>query len=87
MNLNEHVKAVYNTCVLTYFLNKDLADSRKRINSIDYLNSKNLYEPFRNGDCVTVKDKASGSKMRRIVELTAKQKYLLGELKIKVETL
>ena len=87
VNLDEHVRAVYSICVLAYFLNKDLADSRKKIDCIDYLNSKNLYEPFRNGDCVTVKDKASGSKMRRTVELTAKQKCLLGELKIKVETL
>jgi len=87
VNLDEHVRAVYSICVLAYFLNKDIADSRKKTEGIDYLNSKNLYEPFRNGDFVTVKDKASGSKMRRTVELTSKQKYLLGELKIKVEAL
>ena len=87
VNLYEHVRAVYSICVLAYFLNKDIADSRKKIDGIDYLNSKNLYEHFRNGDCVTVKDKASGSKMRRTVELTSKQEHLLRELKIKVETL
>jgi transposase len=87
VNLDEHVRAVYSICVLAYFLNKDIADSRKKIDGIDYLNSKNLYEPFCNGNCVTVKDKASGSKMKRTVELTSKQKYLLRELKIKVKSL
>ena len=41
VNLDEHVRAVYSICVLAYFLNKDIADSRKKIEGIDYLNSKN----------------------------------------------
>jgi len=85
VNLDEHVRAVYSICVLSYFLNKDLAERRKRIDGIDYLNSKNLYEPFRSCHCVTLKDKPSGSKKRKTVELTLEQKCLLKELQIKIK--
>ena len=85
VNLDEHVRAVYSICVLSYFLNKDLAERRKRIDGIDYLNSKNLYEPFRSCHCVTLKDKPSGSKKRKTVELTLEQKRLLKELQIKIK--
>lgn len=79
-----HVRAVYSICVLAYFLNKDLAERRKEIDGVDYLNSKNLYEPFRNGDMVTLKDHLSGKTMRRPVELNLKQRYLLNKLAIKI---
>ncbi len=48
---------VYSIYVLAYFLNKDLAERQKRIEGIDYLNSKNLYEPFHNCDYVTIRIK------------------------------
>lgn len=85
VNLDEHVRAVYSICVLSYFLNKDFAERRKRIDGIDYLNSKNLYEPFHSCHCVTLKDKPSGSKKRKTVELTLEQKRLLNELQIKIK--
>jgi len=37
-----HVRAVYNISVLAYFIDKDLAERREKIENIDYLNSKNL---------------------------------------------
>lgn len=79
-----HVRAVYSICILAYFLNKDLAERRKKNEGIDYLNSKNLYEPFRNGDLVTLKDRLSGKTMRKPVELNLKQIGLLNKLAIKM---
>jgi hypothetical protein len=81
---NAHVRAVYSICVLAYFLNKDLAERRKKNEGIDYLNSKNLYEPFRNGDMVTLKDRLSGKMIRKPVELSPNQKELLNKMAIKV---
>jgi transposase len=79
-----HVRAVYSICVLAYFLNKNLAERRKKIDGVDYLNSKNLYEPFRNGDMVTLKDRLTGKTTRKPVEMNFKQKELLNKLAIKM---
>jgi len=79
-----HVRAVYSICIMAYFLNKDLAERRKKNEGIDYLNSKNLYEPFRNGDLVTLKDRLSGKTMRKPVELNLTQIGLLNKLAIKM---
>jgi transposase len=83
VNLDEHVRAVYSICILAYFLNKDLAERRKELEGIDYLNSKNLYEPFRNCHYVSIRDKASGAEQHRTVELTQHQRYLLNSLNLK----
>ena len=85
VNLDEHVRAVYSICVPAYFLNKDLAERRKKIDGVDYLNSKNLYEPFRSCHYVTLKDKPSGSKKSKTVELTLEQESLLKQLQIKTK--
>ncbi|MFV1977224.1 MAG: IS1634 family transposase [Candidatus Scalindua sp.] len=85
VNLDEHVRAVYSICVLAYFLNKDLAERRKEIDGVDYLNSKNLYEPFRSCHYVDLKDKVSGSEKKILVEFTSKQESLLKELQIKIK--
>ena len=79
-----HVRAVYSICVLAYFINKDLAERRKKIGGIDYLNSKNLYDPFRNGDMVTLKDRLTGKSIRKPVELNLQQRELLNKLAIKM---
>lgn len=79
-----HVRATYSICVLAYFLNKDLAERRKRLHGIDYLNSKKLYEPFRNGDMVTLRDRLSGKSVRKPVALNFQQKDLLDKLEIKM---
>lgn len=85
VNLDEHVRAVYSICVPAYFLNKDLAERRKKIDGVDYLNSKNLYEPFRSCHYVTLKDKPSGGKKSKTVELTLEQESLLRQLQIKTK--
>lgn len=86
VNTNEHVRAVYSICVLAYALNKDLSERRKKIDGVDYLNSKNLYEPFRSCHYVTFRDKSSNKKKSEPVELTFEQKQLLMELNIRVMT-
>ena len=57
---------------------------RKKINGFDYLNFKNIYEPFRNGDMVALKDRLSGKTMRKPIELNLKQRELLNKLAIKM---
>ncbi len=81
---DEHVRAVYTICVLGYVLNKDLAERRKALEGVDYLNSKNLYAPFRNGHAVTLKDRRSGNQKKLTVELTSTQERLLHELNIAI---
>lgn len=81
---DEHVRAVYTICVLGYVLNKDLAERRKKLEGVDYLNSKNLYAPFRNGHYVTLKDLRSGTHKKQTVELTLAQEHLLHELNMTI---
>lgn len=85
VNTDEHVRAVYSICVMSYTLDKDLADRRKKIEGVDYLNSKNLYEPFRSCHYVTLRDKSSNSKKSEPVELTEEQKQLLEKLDMEVK--
>jgi transposase len=60
VNTQKHVKVVYTICILAYFLNKLLANQRKRACEKDYLNSKELYAPFKNIDFVALFDPVSG---------------------------
>jgi len=69
VNTETHVKAVYTICILAYFLNKFLANQRKAAGEKDYLNSKELYAPFKNIDYVTLFDKISGKSITKSVEL------------------
>ena len=85
VNTQEHVKAVYSLCILAYFLNKDLAERIQKISGVDYLNSKNLYEPFRNCHYVTVQDQFTGRKKSEPVQLTYEQQKLLEKLKIEIK--
>ncbi len=80
VNTEKHVKAVYSICILSYFLNKYLANQRKAIGDKDYLNSKELYSPFRDIDYVTLKDRNTGSIAKKAVELPAKTKELLKKI-------
>jgi hypothetical protein len=70
--------------VLGYVLNKDLAERRKKLEGVDYLNSKNLYALFRNRHYVTLKDLRSGKHKKQTVELTSAQEHLLHELNITI---
>ena len=80
VNTEKHVKAVYTICILAYFLNKFLANQRKRAGEKDYLNSKELYAPFKNIDFVTLFDPASGQTATKSVELPRKTKSVLEKI-------
>jgi transposase len=80
VNTEKHVKAVYTICILAYFLNKFLANQRKASGEKDYLNSKELYAPFRNIDFVTLVDKISGRSITKSVELPEDAVSILKEI-------
>jgi len=80
VNTEKHVKAVYTICILAYFLNKCLANQRKHAGEKDYLNSKELYAPFKNIDFVTLFDPASGQTATKSVELPHKTKSVLEKI-------
>jgi len=80
VNTEKHVKAVYTICILAYFLNKFLANQRKAVGEKDYLNSKELYAPFKNIDFVTLFDPISGKTVTKPVELPEKTRYILEKI-------
>jgi transposase len=80
VNTEKHVKAVYTICILAYFLNKFLANQRKSTGEKDYLNSKELYAPFKNIDFVTLFDPISGQSATKSVELPEKTKNVLEKI-------
>ena len=80
VNTEKHVKAVYTICILAYFLNKFLANQRKSAGEKDYLNSKELYAPFKNIDFVTLFDPVSGQSATKSVELPKETKIILEKI-------
>ena len=80
VNTEKHVKAVYTICILAYFLNKFLANQRKSAGEKDYLNSKELYAPFKNIDFVTLFDPISGESAIKSVELPKETKNVLEKI-------
>ena len=80
VNTQKHVKAVYTICILAYFLNKFLANQRKSAGDKDYLNSKELYAPFKNIDFVTLFDPISGQSAKKSVELPQETKHVLEKI-------
>jgi transposase len=80
VNTEKHVKAVYTICILAYFLNKFLANQRKTVGEKDFLNSKELYAPFKNIDFVTLFDKISGKSITKSVELPENTLSLLDKI-------
>lgn len=84
VNTDAHVRAAYNISVLAYFINKDLAERRKKIEHIDYLNSKNLYEPFREYHYTTIKDKTAGKLKSEPMQFTPKLKKYISQLGLKI---
>jgi hypothetical protein len=69
VNTDAHVDAVYTVCILGYFTNKYLANQRKAEGDKDYLNSKELYAPFRDIDIATLEDSNTGQRIIKAVEL------------------
>ena len=69
VNTDAHVDAVYTVCILGYSTNKYLANQRKAIGDKDYLNSKELYAPFKDIDIATLEDSNTGQRIKKAVEL------------------
>lgn len=80
VNTESHVKAVYTICMMSYFINRFLATKRKEVEEKDYLNSKELYAPFKNIDHVVLKDKSTGKIIRKAVELPKATRKLLQKI-------
>jgi len=83
VNTEAHVKAVYTICILAYFINRYLANQRKTIGEKDYLNSKELYAPFKDIDIATLEDARSGYMFKKAVKLPAGTKALLEKLSLR----
>jgi len=77
VNTEAHVKAVYTICILSYFINRYLANKRKEIGDRDFLNSKELYAPFRDIDIATLTDHRTGRTIKKAVKLPPETKNLL----------
>lgn len=80
VNTEQHVRAVFTICVLAYHLNKTLARMRKEMEGYDYLNSKELYDPFRASRLVTIKDPATGLMLKKVIPPSPETKSLLKKL-------
>lgn len=75
-----HVKAVYTICIMAYYINKYLSNQRKSLGEKDYLNSKELYAPFRDKDIVVFEDKQTGLTTIKPVELPKDTLNLIDKL-------
>ena len=65
---------------IAYFINKYLANQRKAAGEKDFLNSKELYTPFKDIDYVTLEDKNTGHTIKKAVELPANTERLLTKI-------
>jgi transposase len=77
VNTDEHVRAVYTICVLSYFINRYLSEKRKASEDKDYLNSKQLYAPLKSCKLVTFLETLAGITKKDIIPLSEKQKSIL----------
>jgi hypothetical protein len=80
VNTEEHVRAVFTVCVLSYHLNKTLARARKEIEGKDFLNSNELYDPFVDCKMVTMKDPHTGTIATKVIPPSSETKSLLKSL-------
>jgi len=74
---DSHVKAVYTVCIVSYFINKYLSNKRKAIGEGDFLNSRELYAPFKDIDIATLQDSNTGETIKKAVKLPSGTKRLL----------
>ncbi len=82
VNTNAHVKAVYTICILAYFINRYLANMRKSTGDKDFLNSNELYAPFKDIDIATLADSNTGQSIQKAVELPVSTMKLLEKIKM-----
>ena len=80
VNTNAHVKAVYTICILAYFINRYLANKRKATGEKDFLNSNNLYAPFKDMDIATLTDSNTGQSIQKAVKLPGSTMKLLERI-------
>jgi transposase len=80
VNTTAHVRAVYTICILAYFINRYLANQRKAVENKDFLNSRELYAPFRDIDMVTLEDGRTGSVVKKAVNIPQKTQSLLEKI-------
>jgi len=80
VNKDEHVKAVYTICVLSYFINRYLSEKRKESEGKDYLNSKQLYAPFKSCKLVTLLETLAGITKKDIIPLSEEQRAILHSI-------
>ena len=82
VNTDAHVKAVYTICILAYFINRYLANQRKTIGEKDFLNSRELYAPFKDIDIATLQDSNTGYTLKKPVMLPPATKRLLEKIRL-----
>ena len=82
VNTDAHVKAVYTICILGYFINRYLSNQRKAIGEKDFLNSKELYAPFKDIDIATLRDRNTGQTIKKAVILPSDTKRLLKRIEM-----
>lgn len=80
VNTEAHVKAVYTICILAYFINRYLANKRKEIGDKDFLNSRELYAPFKDIDIATLEDSRTGRAIKKAVRLPSETRNLLAKI-------
>ena len=80
VNTTAHVKAVYTICILAYFLNRHLANQRKATGEKVFLNSHELYAPFRDIDIATLADSNTGHSIQKAVQLPESTMNLLTRI-------
>ena len=80
VNTEQHVKAVFTICVLAYHINKTLANKREMIEGKDYLNSNELYDPFKDGRLVKLTDPETGVSTQKVIPPSRETRVLLKSL-------
>jgi len=80
VNTNAHVKAVYTICMLAYFINRYLANQRKATGEKDFLNSNELYAPFKDIDIATLADRNTSQSIQKAVEVPPSTMKLLEKI-------
>ena len=67
-------------CILAYFINRYLSNKRKLAGGKDFLNSKELYAPFKDIDITTLEVKGTGETVKKAVTLPPATQMLLKEI-------
>src|SRR4030043_2442994 len=69
VNTDNHVKAVYTICIQSYFINRYLSNQRIALGEKDFLNSKELYAPFKDIDISTLENSKTGQTVKKGVTI------------------